>query len=71
MRCLGMLVEPIPAGPSAGRGRPRADAREYYAARGWDADGRPTGHKLAELSLRRDAGRCTSTRAKDQGSTIT
>ena len=47
-----LLDEPVPAGPSAGR---VVDLEpmlaEYYAARGWDGDGRPTASKLAELSL--------------------
>ena len=47
-----LLDEPVTAGPSAGQVvdlEPMLD--EYYAARGWDRDGRPTPHKLAELSL--------------------
>jgi len=47
-----LLDEPVPAGPSAGHVvdlEPMLD--EYYAARGWDGDGRPTAQKLAELDL--------------------
>jgi aldehyde:ferredoxin oxidoreductase len=44
--------EPVAAGLSAGHIvdlAPMLD--EYYAARGWDGDGRPKPHKLAELCL--------------------
>lgn len=44
--------EPVKAGPCKGQVvdlPPMLD--EYYAARGWDEDGRPTPHKPAELCL--------------------
>jgi len=47
-----LLREAVPSGPSAGHVvdlEPMLD--EYYEARGWDGDGRPTPLKLAELSL--------------------
>ncbi len=46
---------PIPSGPAAGHrlGPEEYDVmlNEYYAARGWDADGRPTPQRLQELGL--------------------
>ncbi len=47
-----LLDEPVSVGPSAGHVvdlEPMLD--EYYAARDWDGDGRPTPRKLAELGL--------------------
>ena len=47
-----MLAEPIPEGPSKGwvsKLEPMLD--EYYRARGWDAQGRPTPARLALLEL--------------------
>jgi aldehyde:ferredoxin oxidoreductase len=47
-----LLTEPLKEGEPTGRvweREPLLD--EYYAARGWDTDGKPTPAKLAELSL--------------------
>ena len=47
-----LLTEPLKEGEPAGhvwRREPLLD--EYYAARGWDAEGIPTPAKLAELRL--------------------
>ena len=47
-----MLDEPPPSGPSAGMVNRLAEMLpRYYAIRGWDAEGRPTRAKLAELGL--------------------
>ncbi len=47
-----MLREPPPAGPSAGMvNRLPEMLPRYYEIRGWDAEGRPTPAKLAELGL--------------------
>ncbi|MEW6308554.1 MAG: aldehyde ferredoxin oxidoreductase family protein [Bacillota bacterium] len=50
-----LYKEPVPSGPSQGHviDRPRLDALldEYYALRGWDANGRPTAARLRELGL--------------------
>lgn len=47
-----MLSEPPPAGPSAGMvSRLHEMLPRYYEIRGWDAEGRPTAAKLAELGL--------------------
>jgi aldehyde:ferredoxin oxidoreductase len=47
--------EPVPDGPTAGRLINRQQLNqlldEYYALRGWDAEGHPTPQKLAELGL--------------------
>jgi aldehyde:ferredoxin oxidoreductase len=49
------MHEPIPDGPSAGMHCPpdelAAMLDEYYALRGWDADGVPTPGRLAALGL--------------------
>jgi aldehyde:ferredoxin oxidoreductase len=49
------LSEGLPSGVAAGATLPRERLREmvraYYAARGWDADGRVTGDTLARLHL--------------------
>lgn len=47
-----LLKEPLPAGPAKGRVC-KLDTMlpEYYQLRGWDAEGVPTGDKLAELGL--------------------
>jgi aldehyde:ferredoxin oxidoreductase len=47
-----MLKDPIPAGPYQGQVN-KLDVMmpEYYALRGWDANGVPTKEKLAELGL--------------------
>ncbi|HKD00037.1 MAG TPA: aldehyde ferredoxin oxidoreductase family protein [Methylomirabilota bacterium] len=51
-----VMHEPIPDGPSAGMHCPpdELDAMldEYYALRGWDADGVPTAARLVTLGLR-------------------
>ena len=51
-----VMHEPIPDGPSAGMHCPPAELSamldEYYALRGWDADGVPTAGRLAALGLR-------------------
>ena len=51
-----VMHEPIPDGPSAGMHCPPAELGamldEYYALRGWDADGVPTAGRLAKLGLR-------------------
>ena len=51
-----VMHEPIPEGPSAGAYCPpdelRAMLDEYYALRGWDAEGVPTAGRLAALGLR-------------------
>ena len=47
-----LLCEPVPAGPSKGHVvdlEPMLD--EYYAARGWDAEGRPLAATLGELDM--------------------
>ncbi len=47
-----MLEEPIPSGPAAGEVNKLAVMLpEYYRARGWTDDGRPTRDKLAELGI--------------------
>jgi len=50
-----VMHEPIPEGPSAGMHCPPAELAEmldvYYGLRGWDADGVPTGARLAALGL--------------------
>ncbi|OGL13315.1 MAG: hypothetical protein A3I17_08055 [Candidatus Rokubacteria bacterium RIFCSPLOWO2_02_FULL_72_37] len=50
-----VMHEPIPDGPSAGMHCPPAELSamldEYYALRGWDADGVPTPGRLAALGL--------------------
>jgi aldehyde:ferredoxin oxidoreductase len=47
-----MLNDPIPSGPSRGSvNRLGEMLPEYYALRGWDADGVPTKEKLADLAL--------------------
>jgi aldehyde:ferredoxin oxidoreductase len=51
-----VMHEPIPDGPSAGMYCPPAELAamldDYYALRGWDADGVPTTARLAALGLR-------------------
>lgn len=51
-----VMHEPIPDGPVKGRYCPEEKLNsmldEYYALRGWTADGVPTPEKLAELGLR-------------------
>jgi aldehyde:ferredoxin oxidoreductase len=51
-----VMHEPIPDGPSAGMYCPPAELDamldDYYALRGWDADGVPTTARLAALGLR-------------------
>ena len=47
-----LLHEPVPAGPCRGQIvdlPPMLD--EYYVARGWDEEGRPSTAKLAKLGL--------------------
>jgi aldehyde:ferredoxin oxidoreductase len=47
-----MLEEPIPAGPTRGQvNRLSKMLPEYYRARGWTREGRPTREKLAELGI--------------------
>ena len=47
-----LLQDPVPDGPSAGHVHRLAELLpEYYAERGWGADGTPTEAKLAELGL--------------------
>ncbi len=47
-----MLEVPMPSGPAEGKTVPLDQMRaEYYTLRGWDAEGRPTGEKLAALGL--------------------
>jgi aldehyde:ferredoxin oxidoreductase len=50
-----VMHEPIPDGPSAGMHCPPAELdamlEEYYAFRGWDADGVPTPGRLSALGL--------------------
>ena len=50
-----VMHEPIPDGPSAGMYCPPPELAamldEYYALRGWDADGVPTKERLASLGL--------------------
>ena len=50
-----VMHEPIPEGPSAGMHCPPAELSamldDYYALRGWDADGVPTSARLAALGL--------------------
>jgi aldehyde:ferredoxin oxidoreductase len=50
-----VMHEPIPDGPSAGMHCPPAELSamldDYYALRGWDADGVPTAARLAALGL--------------------
>jgi len=44
--------EPLPDGPTRGMTVPiQQMVRDFYAAMGWDADGRPTSAKLQELRL--------------------
>ena len=44
--------EPLPDGPAQGMAVPiQPMVRDFYAAMGWDADGRPTPEKLRELGL--------------------
>jgi aldehyde:ferredoxin oxidoreductase len=51
-----VMHEPIPDGPSAGLHCPPPELQamldDYYALRGWDADGVPTPERLAALGLR-------------------
>jgi aldehyde:ferredoxin oxidoreductase len=51
-----VMHEPIPEGPSAGMHCPPAELSamldDYYALRGWDADGVPTPARLTALGLR-------------------
>jgi len=51
-----VMHEPIPDGPSAGMYCPPEELDrmldEYYAIRGWDADGVPTRERLSALDLR-------------------
>ena len=51
-----VMHEPIPDGPSAGMYCPPAELAamldDYYALRGWDADGVPTTDRLVTLGLR-------------------
>jgi aldehyde:ferredoxin oxidoreductase len=47
-----MLEDPIPEGPAKGEVNKLAEMLpEYYRARGWSDDGRPTVKKLAELGI--------------------
>jgi aldehyde:ferredoxin oxidoreductase len=47
-----MLNEPVPDGPSQGWvSKLEPMLKEYYRARGWDENGVPKPHKLAELGL--------------------
>ncbi len=47
-----LLNEPVPDGPSKGWvSQLEPMLKEYYRARGWDENGVPTPHKLAELGL--------------------
>jgi len=47
-----MLEEPIPAGPAKGQvSRLGEMLPEYYRARGWDEQGRPTRRKLEDLGI--------------------
>ena len=47
-----LLNEPVPDGPSKGWvSKLEPMLKEYYRARGWDENGAPTPHKLAELGL--------------------
>jgi aldehyde:ferredoxin oxidoreductase len=47
-----MLEEPIPAGPAKGQvSRLGEMLPEYYRARGWDDQGRPTRRKLEDLGI--------------------
>jgi aldehyde:ferredoxin oxidoreductase len=50
-----VMHEPIPEGPSAGMHCPPEELGamldRYYALRGWDAQGRPTGARLAALGI--------------------
>ena len=44
--------EPLPNGPARGMTVAiQPMVRDFYAAMGWDADGRPTPEKLQELGL--------------------
>jgi len=51
-----VMHEPIPDGPSAGMYCPPEELAamldDYYALRGWDADGVPTAGRLTALGLR-------------------
>ncbi|MCL2609951.1 MAG: aldehyde ferredoxin oxidoreductase family protein, partial [Treponema sp.] len=48
-----ILNEPIPAGPSEGqKSRVQELIPQYYAARGWNAEGIPTEERLAKLGLK-------------------
>lgn len=47
-----LLNEPLTSGPAKGKvAELDVMLREYYAVRGWDEEGVPTGEKLSELSL--------------------
>ncbi|MGE5587843.1 MAG: aldehyde ferredoxin oxidoreductase family protein [Clostridia bacterium] len=47
-----LLTEPMPEGPAAGHVVELADMlADYYAARGWDEDGRPSAQTLGRLGL--------------------
>ncbi|HUK38237.1 MAG TPA: aldehyde ferredoxin oxidoreductase family protein [Methanomicrobiales archaeon] len=47
-----LMEEPAGSGPSAGKvWRREPLLSEYYAARGWDKEGRPTAEKLATLGI--------------------
>jgi aldehyde:ferredoxin oxidoreductase len=50
-----IMAEPLPSGPHKGRRISRRDSAillaDYYRARGWDTQGRPTRAKLAALGL--------------------
>jgi aldehyde:ferredoxin oxidoreductase len=47
-----LMEEPISTGPAAGRvWRREPLLSEYYRARGWDDEGRPTKEKLADLGI--------------------
>jgi aldehyde:ferredoxin oxidoreductase len=49
-----LLKEPVREGASKGQVWRRDELLPgYYAARGWDAEGRPTGEKLKELGIYR------------------
>jgi aldehyde:ferredoxin oxidoreductase len=47
-----LLTEPLPSGPAKGSTiELKSMLKEYYSLRGWDAEGRPTKEKLAQLQL--------------------
>jgi aldehyde:ferredoxin oxidoreductase len=47
-----MLKEPMPDGPNKGSVVPLDRLlKDYYAARGWTPDGKPTEEKLKSLQL--------------------